>query len=443
MPITAAERAGMLAALRSANNGDAVFRPSSATRWLLCTGSTQLAASAPKERRSSAYAREGTAAHFVAQQALEGIRQPDEWSDRMVQLDDKGLDGWFVDEEMVEKVGFYLDEINDRMTSETIAFTEHKMSLGPIDPSDSLFNEVRGTGDRIHVLPRKKVTIIDLKYGRGVPVAANSPQLKTYGIMALVNFQEYGPFDEIEMVIVQPRLINESDWVKPVTFDPGMLMTEFLGEVAVGLEAALEPGAPLIPGEHCRWCPAKTICPAIRQRSLAIAQNLFGPIDQIPVTAATAIAPMPEVVLQGDVVPPGAIVLPKISELDPGEISTILERRALFETWIEGVEKRAVDLLELGTKIPGWKLVQRTGNRRWKEEEGVIADKLRKEGGVKVGDMYTTPKLRSPSQMEKLLSKDKRSLVDPLVERPPGAHTLVRDGDKRAAITSGFTPIEN
>ena len=445
MPITAAERAGMLAALKAANDGQAVFRPSSATRWLMCVGSTQLAASAPKERRSSPYAREGTAAHFVAQQALEGIRQPDEWTDRMVQLDEKGLEGWFVDEEMVEKVGFYLDEINDRMTSETIAFTEHKMSLGPIAPDDPLFDEVRGTGDRIHVLPRKKVTIIDLKYGRGVPVAATSPQLKTYGIMALVNFQEYGPFDEIEMVIVQPRLLNESDWVKLVSFDPGMLMTDFLGQVAVGLEAALEPDAPLTPGEHCRWCPAKTICPALQRRSLQIAQSMFTSlVDEPPVTTYTALAPMPEVVIEGDLVPPGAVVLPRIPDLDPGEIASILERRPLFDTWIEGIEKRAVALLEIGTKIPGWKLVQRTGNRRWKEEatEGVIADLLRKEGGVKVGDMFTSPKLKSPAQIEKLLEKNKRGLIDPLVERPLGAHTLVRDDDKRAGITSGFTPIE-
>ena len=137
-------------------------------------------------------------------------------------------------------------------------------------------------------------------------------------------------------------------------------------------------------------------------------------------------------------------MLPRIPDLDPGEIASILERRPLFDTWIEGIENRAVALLEIGTKIPGWKLVQRTGNRRWKEEatEGVIADLLRKEGGVKVGDMFTSPKLKSPAQIEKLLEKNKRGLIDPLVERPLGAHTLVRDDDKRAGITSGFTPIE-
>lgn len=445
MTLSAVERLGMLDALRKANGGDAVFRPSAASRWLACVGSTQLCASAPKEKRSSAYAREGTAAHFVSQQALEGIRQPDEWSDRMVQLDGaKGLEGWFVDEEMVDKVGFYLNEINDRMTSETIAFTEYKLSLAAIAPNDPLFAEVRGTGDRIHVVPRKKVTIIDLKYGRGVPVAAHSPQLKTYATMALVAFQEHGPFEEVETVVVQPRLVNESDWVKPVSFDPGVLLSEFFGEMAEGLEAALEPNAPLSPGEHCRWCPAKVICPAIQKRALTIATNLFGPIDDTPVTASSGMMPMPEVVIEGDLVPPGAIVLPKAFDLDPGEIATILDRRALFETWIEGVEKRAVALLEIGTKVPGYKLVQRTGNRRWKEEEGTIIDALRRGANMKVGDMLAPQKLLSPAQMEKLLAKDKRALIEPLVERPPGAHTLVRDEDRRPVATSNsFTPITN
>ncbi len=63
---------------------------------------------------------------------------------------------------------------------------------------------------------------------------------------------------------------------------------------------------------------------------------------------------------------------------------------------------------------------------------------------MKVGDMLAPQKLLSPAQMEKLLPKAHRALIEPLVERPPGAHTLVRDEDRRpAATTSGFTAITN
>ena len=114
MPITAAERAGMLAALKAANDGQRGIQASSAATMVDMRRQHAVAASAPKERRSSAYAREGTAAHFVAQQALEGIRQPDEWTDRMVQLDKK-----------VWKAG-----LSTRKWSRRSGFTSMKLTIG-------------------------------------------------------------------------------------------------------------------------------------------------------------------------------------------------------------------------------------------------------------------------------------------------------------------------
>jgi hypothetical protein len=45
--------------------------------------------------------------------------------------------------------------------------------------------------------------------------------------------------------------------------------------------------------------------------------------------------------------------------------------------------------------------------------------------GVKLVEMYSTPKLLSPAQIEKKLRPEARGLLEPLVERPKGKPTLM------------------
>jgi len=102
----------LLRELASITGGDAIFRPSSIDRTIGCPGSVVMAARLPKIVRASTNAQiEGSAAHKVAEEALNGIRQPDEWSDRMVRLND--IDGWFVDDEMVDAMSDAHDRIAD------------------------------------------------------------------------------------------------------------------------------------------------------------------------------------------------------------------------------------------------------------------------------------------------------------------------------------------
>ena len=64
-----------IAALKGAFRGEALFRPSSIGRVIACPGSVALCAAARQSghrRFSSKYAKEGSAAHVVAEQALEG-----------------------------------------------------------------------------------------------------------------------------------------------------------------------------------------------------------------------------------------------------------------------------------------------------------------------------------------------------------------------------------
>ncbi len=435
-------RNALIAALSAAYKGEAIFRPSSADRFIGCPGSVRLIARAPRERQWSPWIVEGLAAHKVAEQALKGERQLDEWSDRMVQVDDGGMHGAFCDEEMVIGVGLYLETVAADIDRDTQTFTEHRMSLSPLDPDNPLFAENRGTADRVHVHPgRRKARLFDLKWGRGVMVSPESPQLKDYALLTMMNFDIEGGWREVELTIVQPRAAEETQRVKTVSYDPNDLLTDFLGRMVGSMEAALVEDAPLNPGARCRWCPAKAICPALRDQAMHIADigrqasqprgELLGPIPS-QVVLGTIEEPRPRPA-------PGAVVLPSPTDLSPDEIAFILGKRHFWDTWITAVQHRAVALLETGTTIPGWKLGRRTKRRRWKDPAGVVAE-LRALG-LKVSDLYADPKLRSPRQVEAVMEPSRRGLIEPLVERPLGAVLLVPADSVKAELPPALGPI--
>ena len=441
----------LLKELIAANGGDAIFRPSSADRLIGCPGSIVLNARQPKiERRSTPAQLEGSAAHKVAEEALKGVRQPDEWTGRQVVL--SMTDGWFVDAEMTESIELYLSEVAEREEAgHTERYIEHKLSLSAIDPSDPLLAENRGTCDCVIVNRRTgKISIIDLKYGKGVMVPGDSPQLKNYALMALISFGMDGGWKEIETVVVQPRAFSEGERVKPVSFAPIDLIDGFLGEIVGAMEEALDPNARLSVGKWCMWCQAKDICPAYKEVALNLARDafaavpLFGasnPGTALPVPViGTAEAPRPPAA-------PGTVVLPSAVVLDPGDIATILDRFALYDAFKKAVQQRAAQLIQAGVTVPGWAVEARSGNRRFAEPAEIPAafvelgatgkdiPSLLRAAGVQTSGMFTEPELRSPAQIEKLMPKERRGLMELLVKRPLGEPTLVRATAAKAAST--------
>jgi Protein of unknown function (DUF2800) len=445
-----------LAALKQVYGGEALFRPSSISRLIACPGSVRLIAMALQagwKKWDSPYAKEGSAAHVVAEQALKGIRQPDEWTDRMVQLDKGGLHGHFVDAEMVEKVSEYVDEVRSNVEDGCELLVEQYMSLSALDPDDPIVAENRGTADAV-ILNRaaRRVKVRDLKYGRGVPVSGDAPQLRNYAILVLLNHPLEGGWREIEIGVNQPRLFNESDRFKSFTFDPNDLMIDFLGELMQAMHASLDADPSLKTGAHCRWCPAKdaNICPAVRQEAVSIGRDAF---EHTPMArAASGMGPIPEVVFIGtaeeprpavaDPVPGRTVVLPSAALASPDEVATVLERRMIYDVWIESYERRAAQLIGAGVTVPGWILSARAGNRRWKGDDEKATQDALMAIGLKSIEMYSVPKLLSPAQVEKKLKKADRGLIEPLVERPKGQPTLMRAGADREPSGKGMGAIE-
>ena len=97
--------------------------------------------------------------------------------------------------------------------------------------------------------------IFDLKYGRGVRVGAeNNPQLAFYARGA---FRAY-ELEKIEAVIVQRRVV---DGITSTVWDKDA-MDNWENDFRQAVKATRLPNAPLVQGDHCRWCPALGVCPA-------------------------------------------------------------------------------------------------------------------------------------------------------------------------------------
>jgi hypothetical protein len=450
------KRYAMLAELQRMAKGENLFRPSAIERAMICRGSIIASLRAPQNKRSSPAAREGTAAHLVAASVLEGSKKLEEWADRMIDLEDGGVK-IHCSEEMIEAVEMYVDEILRRVEPGCILLIEQKLSLELLDPDDPLFKENKGTSDAVVINPaRRRITIGDLKYGKGHMVKGDSPQLKDYLLMALLKYANYAPggWLSAETLIVQPRAVSEGQRIKPVEHDPLALTFDFVGELVATMEGALDADAPLVSGSHCYFCNASATCPALRDVAQNAARDAFAAVPMM--TATTPMAPIPKHVFVGTLEQPkpeeGAaagttMTLPLPQSLDPAEIATILGRESLWDAWITSVKHYAVQLIEGGTTIPGYKLLRRSGNRRWKDpepDEAPIADQLQAEFNLDYTKLYAPAKLKSPAQLEKILKGVDKAKLPAFVERPPGAPTLVRADevpDDRVEVLPLLGPI--
>jgi hypothetical protein len=169
---------------------------------------------------------------------------------------------------------------------------------------------------------------------------------------------------------------------------------------------AKNPNAPLVPGDHCEFCRAAGTCPALRDYTLDLAQSEF---DDAPGT------------------------LPIPADMTPDQLSHILERADVFETWLTAVRARA-HLVAETAGLPGWKLVAKQARRKWTDEVKA-AEELVHGFGVEQGSIYET-KLKSPAQVEKFLppADRKSDVFKKLCPAISSGLTLVRADNPRIAV---------
>ena len=173
----------------------ALLGASSSARWLICTPSARLEAQFPDEQ--SPYAAEGTIAHDLAESILrhklESAKAPTEGDHS---------------NEMVEAVGKYVDICEEKVNEAKARSVDAEILIEARLDFSRWVPEGFGTGDMV-IVSDGVLEVIDLKFGKGVPVSAvGNTQMRLYALGAYDWFELLYDVHTVRMTIVQPRLLK-------------------------------------------------------------------------------------------------------------------------------------------------------------------------------------------------------------------------------------------
>lgn len=364
----------------------AILSASSAKRWMACTPSARLEEAYREEHgeTTSAYAEEGTRAHAAAEKILLSL------------LFGAGDTPVFDDEEMIRAIADYTDRVIEfvneakAITPDAFVALEERLDFSGWVPGGF------GTGDVV-IITDGVLHIIDLKYGKGVPVSAiDNPQIRLYALGAWHKFHNLYDFDRVKMTIIQPRLDSESS--EELTVEE--LLTWSSDVVVPAAEKAWNGEGECVPGEHCRFCKVHATCRAHAELLLEVAKSDF------------AAPPL----------------------LTDEEIDSWLAKLPTIKSWIKSVEEYALGKALGGHQWSELKVVEGKSNRKIADEPAAI-QKLASLG-YQVSEITNT-KLKGLTDLERLIGKKQfNEVLGELIVKPTGAPTLVPVSDKRPAITS-------
>lgn len=358
---------------------------SSAHRWLECPPSVRATENIPDT--TTLYAEEGTAAHEVAEYKVRRYL-----GETDIPVPNTGQ---FDAEEIDKYTDTYLGYVTDKVETikkscqDALVLVEQRLDFSNYVPDGF------GTGDLV-IITDNVMQIIDLKYGKGVAVAAdNNPQMMLYALGAINLFGHLYDIKTVQLSIVQPRLDNISEWA---------ISAADLTEWA---ETVLKPTAQLAAagegdfkaGDHCRFCKLKATC---RKRAKLMLETA-----------------------KYDYKPP--------AELTETEIAEVLKVASQLSKWADDVFAYAqAQAVNNGVSWDGFKLVEGRSVRKY-TDENKIADICR-DNGYTISQIYKTS-LIGITDMERLMGKKKfRELLSEYIVKPKGKLTLVPESDKREEV---------
>ena len=367
---------------------------SSAERWIHCPGSVHMASMFPPS--DSPAASEGTLAHALAEAKINGADDFSELEKRVnaFYADHKDLTSNFTD--MTRYIEPYVDFVNAtfqeavKADPAAVLLTEQRVDFSDIVPDGF------GTADVV-IIGDQRATVIDLKYGKGVPVTArDNPQIRLYALGAINAFNLVYDFNRVRMVIYQPRLDRVTEEEMSVTDLTAWAETI----VKPAAQATLAENPKCHPGEWCasHFCPGAGACRARAEYALGLERH-------------SGKDPM---------------------LLTDEELSDALVRAEALQEWVKALNKYALGEAVAGHAIPGWKVVEGRSNRAFTDEDKVI------EAAIKAGydkALLFKSSLIGITDMEKLMGKKHfKEVLGSLVTKPRGAPKLAPESDSRPAF---------
>lgn len=366
----------------------ALLSASGAHRWLNCTRSVRL--EEKFEDFTTPEAEEGTVAHELAEtKATEAFLKKNskraQANIRKKKLYSKEMEGYtneYVDVIMNLCMGY---------KKEPYVSIEERLDL------TAYIEDGFGTCDAI-LIGDETITVIDFKYGKGVPVASeNNPQMMLYALGAYEAYKNLFLIKNVKMVIVQPRINNNSSW--ECSTEDLLKFGEYVKQQAA---LAYEGEGEFAPGDWCRFCKAKATCRARADKEISLAfDNNFGKDTEL---------------------------------LDNSEIGRYLEIGNQVSAWLSDLAAYALEECLAGREVAGYKAVNGRSSRAFDDTDKAF-DILRANG---VDDaLLWEKKPLSVAKLEKAIGKKEvAEIVGDMIVTTPGKPTLAPETDKREAITS-------
>lgn len=366
----------------------ALLSASGAHRWLNCTKSVRL--EEKFEDFTTPEAEEGTVAHELAEtkatekflgrnskRAQANVRKKKLYSPEMEGYTDEYI-------ELIESLSIGYDKTPFVSIEEKLDLSEY-------------IKEGFGTCDCI-LIGGETITVIDFKYGKGVPVASeNNPQMMLYALGAYEAYKNLFLIKNVKMVIVQPRINNNSIW--ECTLDDLLKFGEYVKQQA---SLAYEGEGEFAPGDWCRFCKAKATCRARANKEISLAfDDNFGKDAEL---------------------------------LDNSEIGRYLEVGGNVAQWLSDLAAYALTECLAGREVAGYKAVNGKSSRAFDDVDKAF-DILRANG---VDDaLLWEKKPLSVAKLEKAIGKKEvAECVGDMIVTTPGKPTLAPETDKREAINT-------
>lgn len=384
----------------------AKFSPSAAHRWLRCPASLTRELKVP--RKDTKESSDGTLTHLWAEWCLNNnVTKAKDYVGTSIPWNGTQHT---LEEDRAERIQMYLDHIALRRSRNSALHlgVEVKLPCGEAINLENCF----GTSDCVIVYPLRgsdvDIEVVDYKDGQEIVTARGNEQMILYAAgAARIALKQGLTVHNVILTIVQPKVQKEPSSVQYTFTD----IMSFCYEMEQNAKKCLEPNAPAIPGEkQCKWCAVRGQCPERSALAMKEAQQLFAEAD-----IATSPVTAPDL-------------------MTPEQIARVLAVRDLIESALADVAAEALQRMESGKKIPGFKLVRGRSTRKWADGSEASVVKYAENRGLTSADCYTTPSLLSVAQLEKLFTKDQGRGLEEFTTKSPGSIQIAAESDKREAV---------
>lgn len=370
----------------------AFLAPSSAFRWVKCALAPSLEAAYPETEPSPA-SLEGTAAHWVVQQALAGA---------VVQEGAQAPNGVPVTREMLEAAELVSGHIRDTLGADwhAVLDVELRADARSIHPTHNW-----GTPDYT-AWKDNTLYIWDFKFGHGIVEAFENWQMINYASGILDEIGVTGESDQsivVEMTVIQPRAFHRDGTIRRWRCLASDLRGYFNQLRGAATRALCESPAATPTLEGCENCRGRHACEGLQRAAYLAAEKgaQFGALE----------------------LSPHAMGL---------ELRALRQARGLLDARVSGLEAQVEAAIRAGNLVPFWAMESVPGRLGWTRS----ADEVFALGSMLGLDLKKPPEPITPTQAKVAAKAAKLpgELFDAYSARPAGAAKLVPDDGTKARL---------